>query len=642
MRTNGARTISAPIRRTALSTVVEDHTGTADLISIYNVNVDLDDDVFLPWGSYLAIRAPYYKLSANGNYTIRTDHPSDVVKVDATHPLVTQFRWKDQRGTIVEEDDPLLLKEEGNVLYRRGDHHAAIAKYTTSLESPALTKGSELWRNLRHNRALTRLRVFQFDGTIRDCDEIILSFPKDPKALFLKGRALYHLRRYEEAHASFQCFLDVDGDSDEGKQHLLLASKRMDESVSGNFNFKEMRGMTEIQEYPRLDYGNYVGPVKVRQCNSTNKGRGVFATRDIDQGELIICEKAFAIAYEGEIGRCATVNTVKNKLYLGPDSYLPPKIVQLLFDNPSMADQYLNLYSGGRDRPGRSISFTDEGTPIIDAFTVAAILDYNAFKTENIVDLLDVTTDAEDEPEDDGGIWIQTSYLNHSCTGNVFRTFIGDFAIIRALRPIKNGEELHHSYVPVLNSLEKRQEALSKYGFTCSCEVCKIQRGVSQRELRLRDRAYQDFQMFDRRVWAQPVTPALVNRARSLSKAIRKTYSTPKFCEALMMPYALSSSLLYAAGKKMECIADLTEVITLVSGADASKMEKFEPLVWTPELMLLLLSLCVVLQDVGSKQKASRCKEACRRMYGIVSGLGYEAVSIGDVIGKHKRGMKGT
>lgn len=152
--------------------MVEDYTGTADLLSLYNVNVGLDDDVFLPRGSHLAIRAPYYKLSANGNYTIRTDHPSDVVKVNATHQLVKQFPWKGQRGTILEDDEPSALKEEGNLLYRKGHHHAAIAKYTTSLETPILIKGSELWRMLRCNRALARLRVFQFDGAICDCDEI--------------------------------------------------------------------------------------------------------------------------------------------------------------------------------------------------------------------------------------------------------------------------------------------------------------------------------------------------------------------------------------------------------------------------------------------------------------------------------------
>lgn len=564
-----------------------------------------------------------------------------MVKVSATHPLVTQFRWEHRRGTILEEDEPSALKEEGNLLYRKGHYQAAMVKYTTSMESPTVVEGSELWRSLHCNRALARLRIFQFDGAVHDCNQVIQLLPGYSKALIIKGRALYHLRRYDEAHLLFQHFLTLDASSAEGKEHMLLASKRMEESATGVFDFAGMRKMAQLQKYPRLEYGCYIGPVELRRCNPRSKGRGLFATRDIDQGELVMCEKAFAIAYEGETGICATINTVKNRLYMGPDSCLPARVVQLLSDNPSMADQYLNLYSGGRVRPGQDKVFTDEGALILDSFTVAAILDYNAFKPENAADLIDVAINSKEGAETDAGLWIQASYLNHSCTGNIFRAFIGDFAILRALRPIKSGEELHHPYVPPLNKLSAREEVLRKFDVICSCELCLLQRGIPQKELRLRMKAVQIFRDYGGQMRAQTATLRLsmISRARSLIKNIRKTYPTPKFCHALLEPYAMLSALEYSTGRKTECMADLTKVITLVSGADATKLEKFEPLIWTPELMHLLLTLCVVVQEVGSKVEASICKEASKRLYGIVSGLGYDAVSIDDVIQKHKMTM---
>jgi hypothetical protein len=97
--------------------VVEDREGTADLLSL-NINVGLDDDVFLPAFTYIALRAPYYKLSANGNYTLRSDHPSDVLELDHNHSLVEQLRWTDDALRIFEiEGDLGAIKEEGNCLF---------------------------------------------------------------------------------------------------------------------------------------------------------------------------------------------------------------------------------------------------------------------------------------------------------------------------------------------------------------------------------------------------------------------------------------------------------------------------------------------------------------------------------------------
>ena len=36
----------------------------------------------------------------------------------------------------------------------------------------------------------------------------------------------------------------------------------------------------------------YYGPVKIKQTDN-GMGRGLFATRDIKKGEVVICEKAF-------------------------------------------------------------------------------------------------------------------------------------------------------------------------------------------------------------------------------------------------------------------------------------------------------------------------------------------------------------
>lgn len=52
--------------------VVEDREGTADLLLLYNINIGLDDDVFLPAFTYIALRAPYYKCKRKLHVTPRS------------------------------------------------------------------------------------------------------------------------------------------------------------------------------------------------------------------------------------------------------------------------------------------------------------------------------------------------------------------------------------------------------------------------------------------------------------------------------------------------------------------------------------------------------------------------------------------
>ena len=88
--------------------MVEDGHGTADLLSLYNVTIGLDDELFLPLGTSLAIHAPYYKWSAGGNYNLRADHPCDVNKLDNTHSLVMSFNLS--QGVIREKSLPSFLQ----------------------------------------------------------------------------------------------------------------------------------------------------------------------------------------------------------------------------------------------------------------------------------------------------------------------------------------------------------------------------------------------------------------------------------------------------------------------------------------------------------------------------------------------------
>jgi hypothetical protein len=53
---------------------------------------------------------------------------------------------------------------------------------------------------------------------------------------------------------------------------------------------------------PDMDRADFVGPIEVRPCKNPEHGRGVFSTRAVKAGELLLCEKAFCAAFARDGG----------------------------------------------------------------------------------------------------------------------------------------------------------------------------------------------------------------------------------------------------------------------------------------------------------------------------------------------------
>ncbi|KAI1495543.1 hypothetical protein F5X99DRAFT_403187 [Biscogniauxia marginata] len=66
------------------------------------------------------------------------------------------------------------------------------------------------------------------------------------------------------------------------------------------------------------------------------------------------------------------------------------------------------------------------------------------------------------------------SSANHSCDPNTVRVFNQPKTVLRALRPIKKGDEIFLKYIDVTNPFSVRQAELKKsYLFSCQCLKCK-------------------------------------------------------------------------------------------------------------------------------------------------------------------------
>lgn len=620
-----------PVRQAPLIVVAEDHTGDATMVTLYNINIDGGDDQrFMPVNSYFIIRAPLYKMSGLGIYALRVDHPSDCIRLSPGHPFVNRAVWAHPEYNARHvETDVSKLKEEAGILFSAGKFQAALDTYNTALERTPFNPQCEMWRKLFCNRAVTHLKLARYEGVLGDTTFLLPVHPDTRRPLFLQARAYYNLRNFEAAEKTWIAYLSFAPNDKDGQKHKKMTTTRLDEEKTGNYDLTRMSADSTQSKFPRLDYADYLAAVEVKNSKLVRGQRGLFARHDFKQGDLVLCEKAFRICYKDEIINQTTINTVRNRFYKGPESRLPSMVTQLLFENPSLAPRFLNLYCRRKPIGTNLAPALRDNEPLIDAFTVSSILESNAFRVERVARRLGgagkVDTDSKTIGSDTG-IWIQASYINHSCLANVSRAFVGDMMVIRAQRTIKKGEELLHTYVPSHNSVEKKKKAFKAMGFTCKCEVCKVQTGVSDREQQQRQQAMEQFDKLLQRTIDNGKVPtqSLVNELRGIINKIIETHTKREYCFDLIKPYEMLFGMNYYLKKYSDCIKDLRHMLRLISGTDIGDFDSFEPKVWFNDILTIMVQFCLVFEDMGDNVRAEKCKKLTRLLYGNQTGLGFD------------------
>jgi len=122
------RSVTAPNRMTAIMVVVEDEKRDALVVQLYqqpdeNVrpasSIITNGDVFL-------IKEPFFKIMGDGEYGLRVDHVSDLVRIDARHKLCSKQWIPDLFNLRRTADD---WKQEGNVAMGRERYWEAIQRY---------------------------------------------------------------------------------------------------------------------------------------------------------------------------------------------------------------------------------------------------------------------------------------------------------------------------------------------------------------------------------------------------------------------------------------------------------------------------------------------------------------------------------
>ena len=219
---------------------------------------------------------------------------------------------------------------------------------------------------IKRNRSLAFLKTKQYDAAFADTG--FQTFGKEPseKAFFRAAEALYHLARYDECCQVLQQLCNLFPANKEAEVTLTRAQRRCTESSTGEFDFKLLQAEAKKYQPPHLDHATYVGPLEVRKVSG--KGRGLFVTKSVQVGDLLLCEKAFSHAHVDEEGGSNAglkllMNVETMKGFMGGQADLLRMLTQKLFKNPSLALAFTDLYHG--DYEAVDVKFVD-GQPIVD------------------------------------------------------------------------------------------------------------------------------------------------------------------------------------------------------------------------------------------------------------------------------------
>lgn len=167
----------------------------------------------------------------------------------------------------------------------------------------------------------------------------------------------------------------------EGQRRVL---RKLEESRTGVYEWTSLHepALSDDGKVSKLDVGDYVGPIRVKEAAERGGGRGVFATRKIQAGELLSLEKAFAVGAVDPRRSIISVNFVTKLWELGGHVNLVSAVIDKLMDDGTLP--VMSLYAGeAMPAPHTFPSSTApnlevDATLAIDTARIESLISYNA------------------------------------------------------------------------------------------------------------------------------------------------------------------------------------------------------------------------------------------------------------------------
>ncbi|KAJ3702697.1 hypothetical protein LUZ61_006402 [Rhynchospora tenuis] len=326
------------------------------------------------------------------------------------------------------------------------------------------------------NRADGWSRLGNPVAALKDCDLALSLDPAHVKTLVSKGKVLMELGQYAPA---LECFRPVkylgNGGTNETIRGLLEKCQNLEAiSRTGMVDLSRWVLSGFVGKVPEL--AEYVGPIEVRTSGHT--GRGLFLTKNVDAGSILMITKAVATGRgilskkSDEQGQMVMWKNFVDKILSTVEKCVKTLDLILKLSNGESGTE-LEVPEMGLFKPDLDLSTSEKARIEVDVGHILKVLDVNTLTEESVsakvLGLLGCQA---------VGLWILPSFVNHSCSPNARRVHVGDWLILHASRDIKAGEEVTFAYFDVLRPLKDRQESLKTWGFECKCVRCKFEEKV--------------------------------------------------------------------------------------------------------------------------------------------------------------------
>ncbi|GIZ45350.1 hypothetical protein CKM354_000852300 [Cercospora kikuchii] len=331
------------------------------------------------------------------------------------------------------------------------------------------------------------------------------------KAYYRAGCAAYHLERFASAASFFENVLELDPKDTEAQSQLRRTKARLDEQASGQYNLelitKKMRKDPKLRV---LDHASFILKVEIK--NAREKGRGLFATCDLEAGELVMCEKAFCVAgLKEKAEESSIISLLDNTMSTGTHALRLVKVLQKLLRSPKQAARFFELCDGNY-QPRPSPALVDGVVPV-DAFQVISALKANGFSCPSSAS--SITMDGEDE--------------GSKCTG--VGSLVPPSTTIASETRISAGEELTMRYINPENTIEQFHEQLKRcWNFTCTCRLCTAEVNTPPYQRNIRASLLQQvIELMHPVLESSPPSMETIDQVEKLCKGIESTYNDSLF-----------------------------------------------------------------------------------------------------------------
>ncbi|CAG7915975.1 unnamed protein product [Penicillium olsonii] len=471
------RTVNMAAKLFAMIVIVEDENENCVMLQISVDAFHTHDVHYLPKDAVLIVKQPRVEFVGHKKYEINVHHVSDIMFVAPTDDMVP-LNWRKRRFQDASEWSLDKWIDMGEAETSKGEHGFSIEWCDQALKRSPTEEDANLIYALRSNG---NYAAYRYDAALADLEKALEIPGFTEEVLRRKASALYKSRSFKECIETFHQLLRKYPGHRNDIKGLAMAYRRLFEQTHGTYDFRAMQIGAATSETLVLDHATYTGPVAVKE--SEIHGKGLFTTRDVKFGELLLCEKAFAFIFEGPDSRkipdenaqkfiraryldTARVNVETRTVARGPLLDLATQVITKMHKNPSLRSQVTNLYAG--NLPG--LQPGDDNS--VNSFQVLQAILVNGFgspMTSKTIHAINVDDRRTLHDFSCHGLWTKASYINHSCVGNVHRAFVGDMMIVRAAQDIPAGTECKFWYtVPAKN----RATDTRPWGFECRCITC--------------------------------------------------------------------------------------------------------------------------------------------------------------------------